>query len=77
MNEILDHRVPETSEYLGGKARGHSLRQFLSKERLVDNLLKDPNFRLHHPDLYDELLMLWNMDDLYDCVGLRAPKRRR
>ncbi len=65
------------SEYLDGKARGRSLRQFMTKERLVKNLLKDPRFREHHKNLFDDLEMLWNLRRLYDGVGLRAPKRRR
>lgn len=77
MREILDQTVPETSEYLDGKARGKSLRQFMTKERLVKNLLKDPRFREHHKNLFDDLEMLWNLRGLYDGVGLRAPRGRR
>lgn len=77
MDEILDHTVPETSQFLDGKARGKSLRQFLTKKRLVDNLLKHPDFRKHHADLFDELLTLRDLPEIYGGVGLRAPKRRR
>ncbi|WP_417503262.1 hypothetical protein [Microbacterium sp.] len=43
----------------------------------MKNLLKDPRFREHHKNLFDDLEMLWNLRRLYDGVGLRAPKRRR
>lgn len=77
MREILDQTVPETSEYLDGKARGKSLRQFMTKKRLVENLLRDPRFKEHHEQLFYDLELLWNMRQLYDGVGLRAPGRRR
>lgn len=77
MREILDQTVPETSQYLDGKARGKSLRQFMTKKRLVENLLRDPRFKEHHRQLFDDLEMLWSLRGLYDGVGLRAPKGRR
>ncbi|KQT72002.1 hypothetical protein [Microbacterium sp. Leaf436] len=77
MREILDRTVPETSEYLDGKARGKSLRQFLSKKRLAKNLLRDPRFKEHHEQLFYDLEMLWNLRRLYEGAGLRAPRRGR
>lgn len=83
MDELLDQTIPETSQYLGGRLRGYSLRTLFRRERLIDNLLRDPRFKEQHATLWAAMSKLRDDRDqrdiasLYEGMGLRAPASKR